>query len=80
MHGGDEGADVAPFGFGAGKAVLGGPGAPGEVGLLARSSGGLVSFCGRGVVYHFSRSALISSLSPSGLCITPSTSPSILCL
>ena len=30
MHGGDQGRDVAAFGFGAGEAVLGGPGGPGR--------------------------------------------------
>ena len=29
VHGGDERADVAPLGGGAGEAVLGGPGVPG---------------------------------------------------
>ncbi len=31
VHGGDEGRYVAAFGFGAGEAVLGGPGIPAEV-------------------------------------------------
>ena len=106
MHGFDQGGDVVAFCFGAGEAVLSGPGVPkkNKISVIFLTAWKLKeSWASQAILvvssdlihhptcpaktpvysivtHHFSLSAVSSAPSPSGLFITPSTSPSMLCL